>query len=111
MFIARVSRGRSIREFILGVTLLPTGFTFLWMTVFGDTAIDMVLNQDKWSVAEATLEDPSLALFAFLEQFPLSSVVSIFAVVMSCVWFVTSADCCVVVDAWLACGGYDLTWG
>src|SRR5690625_6357792 len=92
MFIARVSRGRSIREFFLWVALRHTGFTFLWMTVFGDAAIDMVLNQDKWSIAEATLEDPSLALFAFLEQFRLSSVVSIIAVVMVLVFFVSSAD-------------------
>ncbi|HLR29648.1 MAG TPA: choline BCCT transporter BetT [Paenalcaligenes sp.] len=109
MFIARVSRGRSIREFILGVTLLPTGFTFLWMTVFGDTAIDMVLNQDKWSIAEATLEDPSLALFAFLEQFPLSSVVSIIAVMMVLVFFVTSADSGALVVDMLASGGDDNT--
>lgn len=105
MFIARVSRGRSIREFILGVTLLPTGFTFLWMTVFGDTAIDYVLNQDKWSIAEATLEDPSLALFAFLEYFPLSELVSIIAVIMVLVFFVTSADSGALVVDMLASGG------
>lgn len=109
MFIARVSRGRTIREFILGVTLLPTGFTFLWMTVFGDTAIDMVLNQGQWSIAEATLEDPSLALFAFLELFPLSNVVSMIAVAMVVVFFVTSADSGALVVDMLASGGKENT--
>jgi len=109
MFIARVSRGRSIREFVLGVTLLPTGFTFLWMTVFGDTAIDFVLVQDKLSIAEATLEDPSLALFAFLEQFPFSQVLNIIAVVMVIVFFVTSADSGALVVDMLASGGSDST--
>jgi len=109
MFIARVSRGRSIREFILGVTLLPTGFTFLWMTVFGDTAIDLVLVKDKWAIAEATLEDPSLALFAFLEQFPFANVLSLVAVLMVLVFFVTSADSGALVVDMLASGGSDTT--
>src|SRR5690606_31162077 len=43
LFIARISRGRSIREFVRGVLLVPTGFTLMWMTVFGDTAIHMIV--------------------------------------------------------------------
>jgi len=109
MFIARISRGRTIREFIAGVTLVPTGFTFLWMTVFGNSAIDMVLSQGVNTLAEATQRDSSLALFIFLEQFPLSDLLSGLAVVMVIVFFVTSADSGALVVDMLASGGNDRT--
>lgn len=92
LFIARISRGRTIREFICGALLVPTAFTFLWMTVFGDTAIHMVLFQGIDSLAETVKADSSLALFALLEQLPWSSLLSLLAVVMVIVFFVTSAD-------------------
>lgn len=109
MFIARVSRGRTIREFIVGVTLIPSGFTFLWMTVFGDTAIDLVLNQGLRSLAETTQQDNSLALFEFLAQFPFSSILSTIAVIMVIVFFVTSADSGALVLDMLASGGQENT--
>lgn len=109
MFIARISRGRTIREFIAGVTLVPAGFTFLWMTVFGVTAIDMVITGGLTSLAETTQADNSLALFVFLEQFPFSSVLSGLAVVMVIVFFVTSADSGALVVDMLASGGKDNT--
>ena len=109
MFIARVSRGRTIREFIIGVTLIPTGFTFLWMTVFGNTAIDMVFNKGLRSLAETTQRDNSLALFEFLAQFPLSQTLSIIAVIMVIVFFVTSADSGALVIDLLASGGQENT--
>ena len=105
MFIARVSRGRTIREFIAGVILLPTAFTFLWMTVFGDSAIDLVMNQGVQAIADATLKDSSLALYVFLENFPFSSFLSLVAVVMVLVFFVTSADSGALVVDMLASGG------
>ena len=92
LFIARISRGRTIREFIRGVLLVPAAFTLLWMTVFGDTAINMVLNQGLTSLAETVKADSSLALFAMLEQLPWSTMLSMIAVVMVIVFFVTSAD-------------------
>src|SRR5699024_4056332 len=73
MFIARVSRGRTIREFIVGILLVPSGFTFLWMTVFGNTSIYMIMRQGMTSLADTVSADSSLALFAFLERFPFSS--------------------------------------
>ena len=92
LFIARISRGRTIREFICGALLVPTAFTFLWMTVFGDSAIHMVMFQGIGSLAEAVKADSSLALFAMLEQLPWSNVLSLLAVAMVIVFFITSAD-------------------
>lgn len=109
MFIARVSRGRTIREFIAGVILLPTAFTFLWMTVFGDSAIDLVMNQGVQAIADATMKDSSLALYVFLENFPFSTVLSLLAVLMVLVFFVTSADSGALVVDMLASGGNDNT--
>ena len=105
LFIARISRGRTIREFVSGVLLVPTAFTFLWMTVFGDTAINMVLNQGLTSLADTVSQDSSLALFAFLEQFPFSGLLSVIAVAMVVVFFVTSADSGALVVDMLASGG------
>ena len=92
LFIARISRGRTIREFICGALLVPTAFTFLWMTVFGDTAIHMVLFQGIDSLTETVKADSSLALFVLLEQLPWSNLLSLLAVCMVIVFFITSAD-------------------
>ena len=105
MFIARVSRGRTIREFLTGVLLVPTGFTFMWMTVFGNTSINMIMNKGITSLAEQVNADTSLALFAFLEHFPFSSVLSMVAVCMVILFFVTSADSGSLVIDMLASGG------
>lgn len=92
LFIARISYGRTIREFVMGVLLIPTAFTLLWMTVFGNTAIDMVLVQGKDALASMVNEDTSVALFVFLENFPFSSVLTLLAVLMVVIFFVTSCD-------------------
>ncbi|MFS0826921.1 BCCT family transporter [Pseudomonas phoenicis] len=109
LFIARISRGRTIREFVTGVLLVPTGFTLLWMTVFGNTAIHMILDQGFTDLAEAVNRDTSLALFAFLEHFPFSGVISTLAIVMVVVFFVTSADSGAMVVDMLASGGQQNT--
>ncbi|MDG2393362.1 MAG: BCCT family transporter, partial [Thalassotalea sp.] len=92
IFIARISRGRTIREFILGVMLLPTVFTLLWMTIFGNSAIDLVHSQGVASLGEMVSQDSSVALFVFLENFPLSTVLSFISVLMIVIFFVTSCD-------------------
>lgn len=92
LFIAKVSRGRTIREFIVGVLLVPTGFTFMWMTFFGNSVIDMILNQGITSLGAVVSNDVSLALFAFLEHLPLSNIFTYIALLMIVVFFVTSAD-------------------
>ncbi|SDH64016.1 choline/glycine/proline betaine transport protein [Pseudomonas flavescens] len=109
LFIARISRGRTIRQFISGVLVVPAGFTLLWMTVFGDTAIHMILVDGVTDLAEAVNKDSSLALFAFLEHFPMSMILSQIAVLMIVVFFVTSADSGAMVVDMLASGGQDQT--
>lgn len=105
LFIARISRGRTIREFVCGVLLVPTGFTLLWMTVFGDTAIHFILVDGIHDLARVVSQDSSLALFAFLEELPLASITSMIAIVMVIVFFVTSADSGALVVDLLASGG------
>ena len=92
MFIARISRGRTVREFVLGVLLVPLGFTFLWMTVYGNTALHLVIVQGVTGLADAVAADTSVALFRFLEEFPLTSITSALAVLLVVIFFVTSAD-------------------
>jgi choline/glycine/proline betaine transport protein len=92
LFIARISRGRTIREFIIGAMFIPTVFTLFWMTIFGNSAIDLVYNQGIVSLGEMVSKDSSVALFVFLENFPLASVLSFFSVLMIVIFFVTSCD-------------------
>ncbi|SFG30601.1 choline/glycine/proline betaine transport protein [Prevotella sp. KH2C16] len=91
LFIARISKGRTIREYIIAVLLVPSLFIFLWMTVFGNGAIYI----DKY-IAHGTLsalvEQPDILLFSFFEQFPLATPLCVLAVLMITIFFVTSAD-------------------
>ncbi|EJD6370132.1 BCCT family transporter [Providencia huaxiensis] len=105
MFIARISRGRTIREFVTGVLFVPAGFTLMWMTFFGNTAIDLIKNQGATKLAETVQSDVSLALFEFLTYFPFSTVLSFCAMLMVIVFFVTSADSGAMVVDTLASGG------
>ncbi len=109
LFIARISRGRTIREFVTGVLLVPAGFTLLWMTVFGDAAIHMIMVEQITDLGDAISQDSSLALFAFLEHFPFASVLSVVAILMVVVFFVTSADSGALVVDLLASGGREPT--
>ncbi len=92
LFIARISRGRTIREFVMGVLIIPTAFTLLWMTVFGNSAIELVFNQGQVNLGEMVNENTSVALFAFLEYFPMSGVLTFIAIAMVVIFFVTSCD-------------------
>lgn len=92
MFIARVSRGRTVREFILGMLLIPTGFTFMWMTFFGDTAIYLILKQHAVALVTDVQADQSVALFKFFEYLPFSGISSLIATILVVMFFVTSAD-------------------
>ena len=91
MFIARISRGRTIREFITGVLLVPVLFTFLWMTVFGNTAIALDLSGAA-PIVQTVADNMPVALFEVLEQLPLSMVASGLATLLVITFFVTSAD-------------------
>ncbi len=91
LFIARISRGRTIREFILSVLILPTLFNLIWFTIFGNSAIwaNDILAQGALGQLTST---PEKLLFAFLDYFPLSSISSIAALMILALFFITSAD-------------------
>lgn len=101
LFIARISKGRTIREFILGVLLIPTVFIFLWMTVFGNGAIWFDQNVLNGSLS-AMSGDLDMMLFGFFEAFPMSTLLSVLAVIMIMIFFVTSADSGILVINGLA---------
>jgi choline/glycine/proline betaine transport protein len=109
MFIARISRGRTIREFLIGVLLIPSGFTFAWMTIFGNSAIDLIHVQGMTDLADAVAKDSSIALFAFLEHLPFSQVISFIGLVMVIIFFVTSCDSGAMVVDMLASHGENNT--
>ncbi|WP_218660516.1 BCCT family transporter, partial [Acinetobacter pittii] len=92
MFIARVSRGRTIREFIVGVLLIPTGFTIIWMGFLGNAALFSVIHEHQNTLIQAVQQDSSVALFEFLGHLPWSGVMNILATVLVVLFFVTSAD-------------------
>lgn len=105
MFIAMVSKGRTIREFVLGVLLVPTGFTFMWMTFFGGTALNMIMIQGISELADSVAADTSVALFQFLEHLPMSSITALVATLLVITFFVTSADSGSLVVDRLTSGG------
>jgi choline/glycine/proline betaine transport protein len=109
LFIARISRGRSLREFVIGALAAPTLFTLLWMTVFGNSAIELIQGQGVQELATAVSEDESVALFKFLENFPMSALLSSIAIVMVLVFFITSADSGAMVLNMLSSNGRDDT--
>jgi choline/glycine/proline betaine transport protein len=105
IFIARISYGRTVREFVAGVLLVPTLFTFAWMTIFGDSALQIELF-GAGGISEAVGKSMPDALFAFLEHYPLTEVFSGIAIVIVTTFFVTSADSGALVTAMIASGGH-----
>lgn len=91
LFIARISKGRTIREYILAVMLVPSLFIFLWMTVFGNGAIWIDRNVVHGALS-ALVRQPDILLFSFFESFPLAKGLCALALVMIAIFFVTSAD-------------------
>lgn len=104
MFIARISKGRTVREFILGVMIIPTALSLLWMTVFGGSAIWMESNGIA-RISEAVHADVSTALFAMFEHMPLSQVLCLVGLVLVSVFFITSSDSGSLVVDHLTSGG------
>ena len=109
IFIARISRGRTIREFLLGVTLVPTAFIVLWMGVFGGSAIELISNGGFTSLGEAVQENQAMALFKFLDYLPGTEILSLLCLAMIVIFFVTSADSGAMVLNMLSAGGEDNT--
>jgi len=91
MFIARVSRGRTVREFLLGVLLVPSMVTFIWMTIFGNSGIYTELFGEG-GISQAVQDHMPVALYELLEVFPFSGVTSILAIIVVVTFFVTSSD-------------------
>ncbi|MFI2651220.1 BCCT family transporter [Micromonospora fulviviridis] len=102
-FIARISRGRTIRQFVLGVVVIPSLVSFLWFSVFGGTAISLQLGGTDLSTAVA--ESPEAALFAVLREFPFFTVTAILVMVLVALFFVSGADAASVVMGTLSSRG------
>ncbi len=86
MFIARISRGRTVREFVVGVLFVPSAFTFFWMTVFGNTAISLDMGVAEGAIAAAVGSDISVSLFQFLEYLPWTGLTSTLAIILVAVF-------------------------
>jgi choline/glycine/proline betaine transport protein len=91
IFIARISRGRTIREFVAGVLFAPTAFTLVWFGILGLSAIQLEMG-GQVALAEQVQQDPSVAVFAFLDAFPMAEVASVLSVVIITIFFTTSSD-------------------
>ena len=102
MFIARVSRGRTVREFLICVMLIPSTVCVLWMTVFGGTAISQIVNDGFTGAADAALP---VKLFEMLSQLPLAGITSFIGIVLVIVFFVTSSDSGSLVIDTITAGG------
>lgn len=104
-FVARISRGRTVREFIAGVLVAPTVFTLFWMETFGETAL-FLERFDAGGIARAVAQDSAVAIFKMLELLPLATVTTGMAVVAVILFFVTSSDSGSFVVDMLTSGGH-----
>jgi glycine betaine transporter len=102
-FIARISRGRTIREFVIGVLLVPSGVSFIWFAVFGGAAIDLQLTGA--ADLSAITGTPEIALFTTLEEFPLSGITSFVVIVLVALFFISGADAASLVMGMLSSRG------
>ena len=103
-FIARISRGRTIREFVIGVILAPSVVSFVWFAVLGGAAINLQLSGTA-NIADAVAESQPAALFATLGAFPLSGLTSLIAIVLVALFFISGADAAAMVMGMLSSRG------
>jgi choline/glycine/proline betaine transport protein len=104
MFIARISKGRTVREFVFGVILIPTILSFIWMSVFGGSAL-FAQTHELADVVGAVKDDVATAMFVMLETFPMAAVTSFATIVLVTIFFVTSSDSGSLVVDHLTSGG------
>ena len=104
IFVARISRGRTIREFIFGVLFIPMLLLFFWFTTFGGSAVHMEL-MGNYGLIEAVKADYGSAIFKLIEYYPLTKPLTLVIVVMIMLWFVTSSDSASFVIDMLTAGG------
>lgn len=105
VFIARISRGRTIREFVIGVLLIPSAVTFVWFTIMGGSALHSALIEQTNIAQIVTDKGAPVALFALLEQYPLATLTSTLAMFLVAVFFVSGADAASVVMGMLSSRG------
>lgn len=105
MFIARISRGRTVREFVCAVLFIPAGFTFFWMTVFGNTAISIDTGIAAGELGQAIANDVSTGLFDFFTYLPFTGITSTLAILLVAIFFITSSDSGSLVIDSIAAGG------
>ncbi|KJS23574.1 MAG: glycine/betaine ABC transporter permease [Clostridiaceae bacterium BRH_c20a] len=103
-FIARISKGRTVREFILGVLIAPTLLSFIWLSIMGGTAVSLEVSSAA-EIAKAVSENMSTALFAMLHNLPLAGLISTMAMFLIATFFITSADSATFVMGMLTSGG------
>ncbi|KRD17760.1 hypothetical protein ASE48_25055 [Mycobacterium sp. Root265] len=103
MFVARISRGRTIREFVLGVAVAPTGFGFVWFAIVGGTGIE--LQRSGAADIVGSLSTPELVLFTALDALPLAGIVSFLCILLIALFFISGADAAAVVMATMASKG------
>lgn len=105
-FIARISRGRTIQEFVFGTLLAPTLLCALWFSILGGTAIHLELaNAEGAGIVAATFKDVTLAIFALFDHFSLGTAMSILSMIIVSIFFVTSADSATYVVGMMSSGG------
>jgi len=104
MFIARISKGRTVREFILGVMIIPTLLSFIWMSVFGGSAI-FLQSSGTADIVAAVNKDVATAMFVMLQHFPFTSVLSFIGIILVTIFFITSSDSGSLVVDHLTSGG------
>jgi glycine betaine transporter len=116
LFIARISRGRTIRQFVLGTVIGPSVVTFVWIAVFGGSAL--YIDRTQGGIADRVVSDPASGMFVFLEQFPLALPLSILTLAVLWIFFVAGADAGTIVLGSLSTGGprepkrwIKLSWG
>lgn len=91
LFLARISRGRTIREFVAGTLLLPMGFMMAWMSIMGNSAIDLVMNGGE-EFGQQAMENPGSSIYLFFQSLPWTGVTTVVVTILAIVFFVTSGD-------------------
>ena len=105
LFIARISKGRTVREFVLGVLVIPSLFSFLWLSTFGGSALFVQLQRNGSILTTLNEQGQTFAMFDMLSYFPLQTVTSVIAVLLVTTFFVTSSDSGSLVVDHLTSGG------
>lgn len=117
-FVARISKGRTLREFMIGALFIPVLFSFFWFAVLGGSALDLIQNQGVTQLADTVASDVTVALFDFFSYFPMSELISIVGMVLIFTFFITSADSAMFVLGMISENGNQnpanitkITWG